>query len=216
MKHEKKDFEKMPNNPLALRGEQKMWEKYRAIASVRDLSEVPTEVSSELTCSPEEAESTLNDLVKFVALHTEPESNPMCSILDFEQRADACFRMLGMTRKSMAYRMIESNHYWFRLVEAAYFRVIDNDTFQLWFSLKTQFFETSKLVRKEYAADESAAGIGAREAAARSLPAALEKIRSLESALFPDERTRKNVTLTGMATALFAERFAEDYVPVRQ
>ena len=90
--------------------------------------------------------------------------------------------------------------------------MINNDMFNLWFSLKTNFNTRMHLLRSPLpvSADEKYANMVNK--LTDSAETLLKKIQEIESKLFKDERLKQIITEEAVATDAHAEMYAEDYI----
>lgn len=202
-------FSSVKHNPFACKPGERIWNKYPELRQQVALCQVPDITNGEGIDILQPEEDDLDMLVRYVILMVERHGNPLANVKDFEYRSKLVCDLIGLkkTAKSIWY-FIEADHWWFRDVMFEYFRLLNDDEYQLWFSMKTSFSNNMKLLRENFGPATDEKYFLSLQKIKASSPDDLKKIKEIEMRLFNDERTREIVTKEAIATDRDAERRA--------
>jgi len=201
----------MKHNPFACKPGEKIWQRYPDLRQQVALCQVPDITNAEGIDVLQPEDSDLDMLVRYVILMVDRYGNPLANVNDFEYRSKLVCDLIGLkkTSKSVWY-FIEADHWWFRDVMFEYFRLLNDDEYQLWFSMKTSFSNNMKLLRENFGPATDEKYFLSLQKIKASSPDDLKKIKEIEMRLFNDERTREIVTKEAIATDRDAEKRALD------
>lgn len=194
------NFNKMEYNPLSI-GKKMMWEQY-PFFSKRDIF-----------CTPINGETaqTLNDILRFVVLTIDSQS-PFFRETDFEYKEKECFKILGISNSSEAYRHITGESEWYQALVTQYFAHLDNMLFEQWYTAKVRFRQANAYLRTP---TDISGDVEKQEKTKEDLTAKMsqrrKEIQKLENELFPNRRLQEKITQyadTEKQTG-FAEMFAQ-------
>jgi len=204
-------FSGMKHNPFACKPGERMWNKYTDLRQQMALCKVPDITIGEGVDVLQPEDDDLDMLVRYVILMVDRYSNPLANVNDFEYRSKLVCDLIGLKKgaKSVWY-FIEADHWWFRDVMFEYFRLLNDDEYQLWFSMKTSFSNNMKLLRENFGPATDEKYFLSLQKIKASSPDDLKKIKEIEMRLFNDERTREIVTKEAIATDRDAEKRALD------
>lgn len=212
--YNKEDFSKVRNNPFALKTGQKMWEKYPELRSYKWLSTIPRDSFSDNS----KAIPDLNDLdglMRFIVLFVERYNNPISSIKNFDKRAELCWELLETKPFAGCKVFVEEDHFWFHEVLFEYFCYCNDDQYELWFSLKMQYRNNMRLLRTPLGPDSNDSTVTSRNRISKESENTWKQIQDIEFRLFGDKRLLSIINERAMQTNRYAEKFAQEYVPVQ-
>lgn len=202
-------FTSMKHNPFACKPGERIWHRYPDLKQQVALCQVPNITNGEGINVLQPEEDDLDMLVKYVILMVERHGNPLANVKDFEYRSKLVCDLIGLKRSANGvWYFIEADHYWFRDVMFEYFRLLNDDEYQLWFSMKTSFSNNMKLLRESFGPSTDEKYFLSLQKIKASSPDDLRKIKEVEMRLFNDERTREIVTKEAIATDRDAEKRA--------
>ncbi len=201
----------MKHNPFACKPGEKIWQRYPDLRQQVALCQVPDITNGDGVSVLQPEEEDLDMLVRYVILMVDRYGNPLANVNDFEYRSKLVCDLIGLkkTSKSVWY-FIEADHYWFRDVMFEYFRLLNDDEYQLWFSMKTSFSNNMRLLRENFGPTTDEKYFLSLQKIKASSPDDLKKIKEIEMRLFNDERTREIVTKEAISTGRDAEKRALD------
>lgn len=202
-------FSAMKHNPFACKPGERIWNRYPDLRQQVALCQVPDITTPEGINVLQPEEDDLDMLVRYVILIVDRHGNPLADIKDFEYRSKLVCDMIGLKKGSdTVWHFIETDHWWFRDVMFEYFRLLNDDEYQLWFSMKMSFANNMKLLRETFGPATDEKYFLSLQKIKASSPDDLKKIREIEMRLFNDDRTREIVTKEAIATDRDAERRA--------
>ena len=210
------DFTRMKHNPLACKQGQRIWHKYpdlqrqKALCVPPDMAMFASEGKKPVFIVPDERE--LDQMVRFVIFLVEPIGNPIAKERNFDARVDLALGMANIKKDSKGiWHFISTDHWWYRDVIFEYFRLINDDLYTLWFSMKIAFANNMAAMRQHITYETNESFISMVQKLKLSAPDDLKKIQELEARIFPDERTREIVSSSATRTnAMIAESYAAE------
>lgn len=204
-------FSMMKHNPFVCKPGERIWNKYPDLKQQVSLCQVPDITNAEGINILQPEEQDLDILVRYVILMVERYGNPLSDIKDFEYRSKLACEMIGLKKGAQTvWHFIETDHWWFRDVMFEYFRLLNDDEYQLWYSMKMSFANNMKLLRESFGPATDEKYFLSLQKIKTSAPDDLKKIREIELRLFGDDRIRDIVTKEAIATDRDAERRAFD------
>lgn len=210
------EFSLMKHNPLACKQGQRIWHKYpdlqrqKALCIPPDMAMFAQEGKKPVFVVPDEKE--LDQMVRFVIFLVEPIGNPIAKERNFDARVDLALEMAGIKKDSRGiWHFISTDHWWYRDVVFEYFRLINDDLYMLWFSMKIAFANNMAAMRQQITIDTDEKFIAMVQRLKTSAPDDLKNIQELEARIFPDERMREIVSAAATRNNMMvAESYAED------
>lgn len=204
------DFKDMEHNPFACRAGEMMTDKYPELARHEVFTRVPSSEWLDSKYLPQRED--LDMLLRFTVLFVQWHRNPIAAEKDFDKRAELVWETLGVKKRADTLRFfVEENHRWWRAVLFEYFKVVNNDLYNLWFSLKMNFANNMAVLRHELPASADEKFVNALQKIKSQSQGDLAEIQKIELRLFGDEKLRDTITKESVATEGHAEIFAEDF-----
>lgn len=201
-------FVGMKHNPFACKPGERIWNKYPDLRQQVALCKVPDITNGEGLNILQPEEDDLDMLVRYVILMVDRHANPLSDIKDFDYRSKVVCDLIGLKRgEKTVWSFIESDHYFFRDVMFEYFRLINDKTYELWYSLSMAYSINMATLRAKVDAN---ADVADKQKIKNSAMADLKQIQEIEMRLFNDDRIREIVTKESVATDRDAERRALD------
>lgn len=205
------DFSKMRHNPFDCKTGQRIWNRYPELKRFDALCKVPDISTPENVNVVQVDEADLDLMVKFVILLVDRHGNPFGEIRDFEYRQDQALAALGIKKHATGiWYFINAGHRWYHDVVFDYFKIVNDDSYELWFSLKTSYKVNMKLLRREFDASADDKDVKITQQIKASAPGDLRTLQEIEMKLFQDERMRDVVTREAMSSDRHAEQYALD------
>lgn len=209
--YSKEQFSGMKHNPFACKPGEMIWQRYPDLCQQVALCQVPDITNGEGLNVLQPEDEDLDMLVRYVILMVERYHNPLTNITDFDYKSNVVCDLIGLKKNERTvWHFIQSSHWWFRDVMFEYFRLLNDDEYMLWVSMKVSFANNCKLLRETYGPSTDEKYFIALQKIKTSSPDDLKKIRDIETRLFNDERIREIVTKEAVATDRDAERRALD------
>lgn len=198
----------MKHNPFACKPGEKIWQRYPDLRQQVALCQVPDITNGDGIDVLQPEEEDLDMLVRYVILMVDRHNNPLSDIKDFDYRSKLVCDLIGLKKTSKSvWLFIEQDHYFFRDVMFEYFRLLNDKTYELWYSLSMAYSINMATLRGKVDAN---ADVGDKQKIKNSAMADLKQIQDIEIRLFNDERTREIVTKEAIATDRDAEKRALD------
>jgi len=208
---DKKEFSGMRHNPFATGKGEFMWHKYKELGLHKVFVSVPNIPDEDTLGSYEPEEKDVDLMLRFVVLMADRHGNPLATIKDFDRRIDMAWDLLGVRKGSKGvWTFVKNEHRWYRDVLFQYFCIVNDDTYEMWVSLK-MFFRSMMSALRHHIPGQDLTDMAKLR---RDSASALDEIQRLELKLFGDERLKKIITEEAVVSERWAEQFAEDYSPV--
>lgn len=205
------DFQKMRHNPFACKTGERIWNKYPELRRYESLSTIPDISTPEGINVVQPDEEDVDLMVKFVILFVDRHGNPLGDIRDFDYRRDMALQALGIKKRATGiWYFIDAGHRWYQNVMFDYFKLVNDDQYNLWFSLKVSYNVNMKMLRREFDSATDDKDIKVIQQIKAQAPGDLKTLQEIEMKLFADERMRDVITKEAMATDRHAERYAAD------
>lgn len=204
---DKKDFEHMEFSPFAPFGDTPIYKHYPRLDKIRAFSYIPPEYE-ELGWK----EKNLSKLLGFVILFIDTQS-PFFEIRDYAQRKADAIKAMKISDKGELNEIEEEGEMFQNLI-FEYFRLINNHTYEQWFTYKSQIHTFNAYLRKplQATADKMSTEVNARRALLKQIKEFTEELQSLEAVLYNDERIAKMINEKTVQNSVggYAERFAQE------
>lgn len=147
-------------------------------------------------------------LIRYSLLFSVKEGNPISYISDWDERKALCLQVLGIDKKyPIVLTVIDMNHFLLAGLIRFWLQLAMNDTYTMWFTLRTQFHNYNQFLRQPINMDTTSTSVNT---AMKLLPDLKKEIDKLESQLFIDSQIRKMVNEEEIAY-FYAEKFAVDW-----
>lgn len=180
-------FNKMPYCPFGIKG--RMWDAYPRLSHKRALCRVPKEDFDSVDEVPP-TEADLDNLLKFVALMAVRTVNPLAGEKDWDLRIKTAAGLVGIAEGGLLWKIIDSRHWWFNGVLCEFFRMMNDDDYQLWVSSKLAISEQLRFLSSALGESEGQdieKAILTKAKLPGLISGQIAELRKLESKLFPTE-----------------------------
>lgn len=214
----------MKYNPFVVPKGTMIWEFYGDLARRTTLSEIEDEmfvgqdgkakVQGAIIPSLED----LDLMVRFTLLFVVNKNNPISEYRNFDDREAVTWEALGVKtdkNASPVVKFVRQRHVWFRQVMLEIFKIINEDFYEEWFSLKMEFHTRASFLRQQISFEDQSSDITVRDKIAAGMTELRKRIKNLEYTLFNNEESVEIITKEATANKLYAELYAMDYQPVR-
>ena len=207
MQYSAENFKGMQYCPFDLGGK-KMWEKYPDLLRRRELCMPPADGVDEEEVTGDE----LNQLVRFMVLMVDPFKNPLAVERDFGYKAKICFDLLQIRQHENIRKWYERRHPWTMSVQTALFKLVNNQKFEAWFSLKESISANNEFLRMPLdLAGDLEKNMTARQKIQQGIDSGLAQLAKLEKQLFPSERLLDDIARDAVSDENWAERYAKAF-----
>lgn len=215
MVYSKENFSEMPYNPFVTAN---MVDSYAYLRRVKSFTEVPVINTENSVKSVHLTSYDVDKMLRFCVLMIDPRGNPLAEEKDFQYRSDTVWELLGVPNRNSTTKILQKqNHWWYRHMLCEYLKLVYNDQYVSWFSLKMNFNATTQYLIGGNGADVldysvlDEKDMKARKAAAETQAALRQEIARLEATLFKAPEIKEAVVMETFFPDRLAEQFAIEY-----
>lgn len=169
-----------------------IWTQYEVFRSRPDLCQIPLGVflDDEVV-----TDKDLDRLIRYVILYCSRKNNPLSRELDMDQRREAIWTLLHISKKDPLRGYVEHWHKWVVKVMVVFLRMENDMEYSSWLTDKIQYYQYLEYqMMSPTMSDDMDKMMTIKDRISKIKPQLEDSLKKKESVLFPDIRMRDEIS----------------------